>query len=158
VAALASFKIEDPQTVPQPEGEEPFLIRLPVRVRLSASLPQLVKVLGAIQRANALIDVLAIRIAPTTVQPAASPEAPSNEAAQAPAAGMPTAGSEHVEIELLLSRYLVTGQAQEPPGDEEEAVESASRAVKGKTAVPSASKAAPAKRSTKSTKPAHSDE
>jgi hypothetical protein len=112
VAALSSFKIEDPQTVPQPEGEEPFLIRLPVRVRLSASLPQLMKVLGVIQRADPLIDVLAIRIAPVSL-PAAGPEAP-------PVAAEPKAAPEHLEVELLLSRYLVTAQTQEPLGEEEE--------------------------------------
>ena len=183
VAGLSSFKIEDPQTVPEPEGEEPFLIRLPVRVRLSASLPQLMKVLGAIQRANPLIDVLAIRIAPATVQApppnslmggqAAAPDAPPNgtaqATAQAPAPRPSSAGAEHLEVELLLTRYLVTAQTLPPPGDEEEVAAPESRAVKGKSAASSAAKAGTrpptkefgggaSKRSAKPTKQTHHDE
>jgi len=128
VAAVTSFKIEDPQPVSPPEGAEPFLVRLPVRVRLSASLPQLMKVLGAIQRATPLIDVLAIRIAPATVQ-AAAPDA--------------AAATDSLEVELLLSRYLVTAEPHEPPGDEE-------------TADVPKSKPTPAKRPAKSSKPVKS--
>ena len=161
VAGLSSFKIEDPQTVPEPEGEEPFLVRLPVRVRLSASLPQLMKVLGAIQRATPLIDILATRIAPATVQ-AAAPDVPPNgmaqATAQAPASRLPSAGAEHMEVELLLTRYLVTAQTLALPGDEEEAVAPESRAAKGKSAASSAAKVGTSKRSTKPTTQPHSDE
>ena len=111
VAAVASFKIEDPQPVVQPDGAEPFLIRLPVRVRVSASLPQLMKVLGVIQRASPLIDVLAIRISPATAQASAPAETPATTAA----------AIDSLEVELLLSRYLVTAEPREPPGDEEAA-------------------------------------
>lgn len=133
VAALASFKIDDPQPVPQPEGGEPFLARLPVRVRFNASLPQLMKVLGAIQRVTPLIDVLAVRAAP-----AAAPQTGTAP----PAAGTIGTATDTLEVELLLSRYLVTAETQGPPGDDEEAAE-----------VPRA-KVGSSKRPVKSSKPA----
>jgi hypothetical protein len=131
VSALTSFKIDDPQPVPQPEGEEPFLTRLPVRVRFNASLPQLLKVLGAIQRVTPLIDILAIRASP---------------AATAVPAGTAT---EDLEMELLLSRYLVSAETPGPAGDDEQAAEAP-------RAKPAASKR-PAK-SAKPAKPTSGDE
>ena len=80
VTALKSLKIEDPEPVPEDEGGGPFLIRLPVRVRLTSSLPQLMKILGAIERANPIMDVRALRILPS---------------------------SDILEVELVLARYLV---------------------------------------------------
>jgi len=62
VAGLSSFKIEDPDTVPEDEGEVVFLTRLPVRVRLTSSLPQLLKILAAIEGADPLIELRAIRL------------------------------------------------------------------------------------------------
>jgi len=151
VAQLTSLKVEDPQPVPQPEGATPFLTRLPVRVRLNASLPQLMKVLGAIQRETPLIDVLAIRIAPVTVQPAGT-DAPSNGTTTADAqlpAGQPAGGTpEALEVELLLSRYLVTAQTQAPLSDVEQAAGS-----KGRPA-----KSGPTKRPPKPTNPTQRDE
>lgn len=99
VAALSSFKIEDPQTVPQPDEDEeaPFLTRLPIRVRLQATLPQLMKALGALQRVSPLIDVQAIRIAPGST--------PSDAAA--------------MDVELVVSRYLVAAQPREPSSEED---------------------------------------
>lgn len=132
VSVLTSFKIDDPQPVPQPEGREPFLTRLPVRVRFNASLPQLMKVLGAIQRATPLIDVLAIRAAP-----AAAPQPVA-----ASTAGTTGTATDTLEVELLLSRYLVTAETPGPPGDDEEAAE-----------VPRA-KPGSSKRPAKSSKPA----
>jgi hypothetical protein len=132
VAAVTSFKIEDPQPVVRPEGAEPFLIRLPVRVRVNASLPQLMKVLGVIQRAAPLIDVLAVRIAPAE--------------ASVGAAG---AATDSLEVELLLSRYLVTAEPQEPPRDDEEAAD-APRSKAGSSKRPA--------KSSKPTKPARGDE
>lgn len=63
VAALQSLKIEDPETVPDPERKGTALMRLPVRVRCSASLPQLMKMLAALQRTTPLIDVRAMTMA-----------------------------------------------------------------------------------------------
>ena len=60
--ALSSFKIEDPQTVTESEGGAPFLLRLPVRVTLTASLAQLMNVLGAVDRVQPLIDMRSLRI------------------------------------------------------------------------------------------------
>lgn len=79
VASLASLKVEDPESVPVQEGASTFLVRLPVRIRLSASLPQLMNILGAIERATPLIDVRAIHLQ----------------------------GTDPLEVELVLARYLV---------------------------------------------------
>ncbi len=67
VAVLASLKIEDPEAVADAEREGTFLTRLPVRVRLGATLPQLMKVLSAIQRTAPLIDVRNLRLATSDV-------------------------------------------------------------------------------------------
>ena len=82
VTAITSFKVEDPDTIPGDEEGEPFLTRLPVRVRLTSSLPQLMQILGAIHAATPLIDVCALR-----VENGALPDT--------------------VNAELLLARYLV---------------------------------------------------
>src|SRR3989338_3214240 len=111
VVALSSFKIEDAQAVPQPDDEaEPFLTRLPVRVRLHATLPQLMKVLGALQRVSPLVDVLVVRVAPTAKPDALAPPTPA-----------PGGASDPLEVELVLSRYLVTAQTLESPGDDDSA-------------------------------------
>ena len=81
VSALSSLKVEDPQPVSGEEGAEPFLMRLPVRVRLTASLPQLMKMLGAIEQKRPLIDVRSLGV---TGRPA----------------------DDALEIELVLARYL----------------------------------------------------
>jgi len=99
VSGLASVKVEDPEPVPEPEGDAAFLIRLPVRARLSGSLSQVMKVLGAVDRARPLIDVRALRLAP------ASSQAGAGEAAPGRAAG------ERLDVELVLARYLVVEAA-----------------------------------------------
>jgi len=87
VIALASVKVEDPETVPEEDGGNVFLTRVPVRVRLTCSLPQLMKIVGAIQRVRPLIDVRTLRIV----------------------SGTP---SDHLEVEILLGRSLLTPGAQ----------------------------------------------
>jgi hypothetical protein len=82
VTGLASLKVEDPEPVADAQTEGPFLVRLPVRVRMTATLPHAVSVLGAIHRAHPLIDVRAIRFA----------------ASSAP---------ESLDVEVLATRYLV---------------------------------------------------
>ena len=63
VATLVSLKIDDPQPV-RPSGEEAVLLtRLPVRVRFTATLPQLMKILGAVDRVAPMIDLREVRIA-----------------------------------------------------------------------------------------------
>ena len=88
ITSLASFKIEDPEPVPEEGGEGAFLVRLPVRVRLTGSLPQLIKILGAIERVSPLIDLRAIQVVSGTAP-------------------------ESLDVDLLLARYLA--MAQEPP-------------------------------------------
>ena len=94
VSALNSLKVEDPQPVSGEEGEEPFVMRLPVRVRLTASLPQLVKILGAIEQKRPLIDVRSLRV---TGQPA----------------------GDALEIELILARYLSLSATVSDAAEEE---------------------------------------
>jgi len=112
VAGLASFKIEDPEVVSESAADAGFLVRLPVRVRLSASLPQLMKVLGAIHRVTPLMDVDAVRVVAVPPAPA-GPSPGQAEAAPAPDRNGPDA----LEVELRLSRYLVT-TSQEPRAEE----------------------------------------
>lgn len=94
VGELVSLKIEDPDSMADQDDASPFLIRLPVRVRLVATLPQFMKVLAAVDRMSPLVDVRAMRVA----------------TAQTP---------EHLDVELLVSRCLVapasTVEAPTPP-------------------------------------------
>lgn len=69
VAELVSFKIEDPQSVAARGGDAAFLLGAPVRVRFSASVPQLMKVLAAVERERPLIDVRALRTTPHATLP-----------------------------------------------------------------------------------------
>lgn len=94
VAALTSLKVEDPEPVPEEDGGGPFLTRLPLRVRLTCSLPQLMKTLGALERATPLLDVRTVRVAN-----GASPET--------------------LDVELLLARYLLAAPLQDQPLPEE---------------------------------------
>ena len=82
VSSVASVKVGDPQTVLERESETPFLLRLPVRIRLSASLPVVVKVLGALQHAKPIIELQGIRISTGSV-------------------------ADELEVELVVSRYLL---------------------------------------------------
>lgn len=92
VIGLASLKIEDPETVPEDEGEGPFLIRLPVRVRLTSSLPQLLRILAAIQRAEPFLDLRTLRMTSS-----ASPNT--------------------LDVELIVARYLMVAAPQAVPAE-----------------------------------------
>ena len=100
VPVVSSLKVEDPEPVPAQEEEGAFLVRLPVRVHLSASLPHLLKALGALQRARPLIDVRALRAQP------------------APPGGAGGGAGGRLDVELVLARYLVVEPAAEPEGSE----------------------------------------
>ncbi|MBI4341349.1 MAG: hypothetical protein HY598_03610 [Candidatus Omnitrophica bacterium] len=95
VVVLSSLKIEDPEVLPPPEeGAGSFLVRQPVRVHFSASLPQAVGVLEALSHAAPLIDVRSAKIVSAT---------------------------DHLEVELLLARYTADARAQQlPPHDHSE--------------------------------------
>ena len=86
VSAVTSLKVEDPQPVSGEDGEGPFVMRLPVRLRVTASLPQLMKILGAIERKRPLVDVRGLRI---TGEPA----------------------GDALEVEIILARYLALSAA-----------------------------------------------
>ncbi len=92
VAALVSLKIEDPEAVADVEHEGTFLTRLPVQVRLSATLPQLMKVLSALQRTNPVIDVRSVKLAASDVP-------------------------DTLDAELVLARYQVMAATLETLGE-----------------------------------------
>ena len=87
---LTSLRVQDPETVSGGEGEGPFLVQLPVRIRLTSSLAQLMKILGAIERAEPLIDVREIRILGGLAEPS-------------------------LDVELLLARHVVVEATIEEP-------------------------------------------
>ena len=89
VADLTCFKVEDPQPVDEGAEGGAFLTRVPVRVRLKNSLPRLMQLLGALHAAKPLIDLRLLRV-------------------QSPP------GAELLDVEVVLSRYLVIPNAQEP--------------------------------------------
>lgn len=64
---LKSLKIEDPEiALGQVSTEEnAVLVQLPIRMRFSGSLPQLMKVLGALQQVKPLVDLRALRLGPS---------------------------------------------------------------------------------------------
>lgn len=102
VPVVSSLKVEDPEPVPDRQDGSAFLLRLPIRVRLSASLPHVMKALGALQRARPLIDVRALRVRPAST------------------GGSGGASAERLEAELVLARYLVVEEAAEPARAESE--------------------------------------
>ena len=59
---IASFKLEDIEFVPGPEGDQPFLVRLPIRVRLTGALAQIMKTLAALERTKPFIDLRGVRL------------------------------------------------------------------------------------------------
>lgn len=95
ITQLASVKVEDPQPVAadKEDGVDAFLMRLPVRLRLTCSLETLTNVLGVLDRAKPIADVQVLRLKSTD------------------------AGA--LDVELVLTRYLVTKPALDE--DEKEA-------------------------------------
>lgn len=104
VTSLTSFKVDDPDPIPERESEEPFLMRLPVRVRLAGSLPVVMKVFGVLQHARPTIDVQGVRMA--------SGSTPDT-----------------LDVELVVSRYLVLvgPSTPEKSNDDQEAAEPVKR-------------------------------
>lgn len=96
VGSLASLKVEDPESVLEDESQAVFVLRLPIRVRLAGTMPQIMKALGAMERAQPLIDVRALRVA-------------NNATAE-----------DQLDAELLLARYVVIAAAPESLSAEEE--------------------------------------
>jgi len=143
VIALTSLKIEDPESVEAlAEEEPPFLVRLPVRVRLACSLAQLMKVLGAMERVTPLIDVRALRLLTANPSPASGegqtpqpPDAvgsstPTQSAGSSQVPGRSLQGArqqakgsgaeaERLEVELVIARYLVTEPSPEASTEED---------------------------------------
>lgn len=118
VAALSSFKIEDPVTLPEEEGTGTYLMRLPVEVRCAGTLPQLMKILGRLQLAQPMIDVRTLRLASST--PPARLASPNEAAGVAQEVAPPAAEGAApgmLDVEFSCSRYLVMTTSPEPiPG------------------------------------------
>ena len=95
VEKIASVKIEDPTAMAEREEAGAFLFQLPVRVRFTANLADLMKALGATERVRPLIDVLSLRV------------------------GTGTAAGAALEVDALFARYLVSG-ASEPGAEKPE--------------------------------------
>ncbi|MCI0565045.1 MAG: type II secretion system protein M [Nitrososphaera sp.] len=97
ISSLSSLKLEDPEAIPEQGGQRALLIRLPVRIRMTSSLAQLVRVLGALEKASPLIDVHNLNISRHS--------------------------NDLLEVELVLARYLSgesDEQMDEVEGDDEE--------------------------------------
>lgn len=100
VTQVESFKVEDPQTVLGAEGDEDvFLTCLPVRIRLTCPLDVLVKALGALDRADPLVDLQGLRLA-----------ALSGEGGEE---------AKDLAVELVVARYVVTAPTLPASSDEE---------------------------------------
>jgi hypothetical protein len=114
IESLASLRVEDPETVYAEDGETPFLMRLPVRVRLTCSLSGLMKILALFERAEPVIDVRALRVA---------------------SGGD---GAETLTAELQLARYLVMAPTEQPAPEDEERAPKKKRSKRARTAPPAA--------------------
>ena len=88
VTALASLKIEDPEPVSDgtDHRHEAFLTRLPIRAQMRSALPQLMKVLTALERLRPIVDVQGVSIQPVKAA---------------------DASSDQLQIELILARYIL---------------------------------------------------
>ncbi len=84
---LVSLKLEDPEPVPENQGDAPVFTRIPVRIRVLTSTQGLMSLLAALERSHPLVDVRGLHVTSAT------------EPGQ-------------LESELLLSRYLIA-----PPSD-----------------------------------------
>ncbi|MBI4354122.1 MAG: hypothetical protein HY595_02685 [Candidatus Omnitrophica bacterium] len=102
VSRVESFKVEDPQPVVVTSELDVFLTQLPIRIRLSCPLETLTKILTALDRADPLMDVQAVRVTTTLTE--------SGEEA------------EDVVVELVVARYFVTAPKL-PTATEEEPTE-----------------------------------
>jgi hypothetical protein len=115
VTALASFKVEDPESVTEEQGTQPFLIRLPVRVRMTASLPQAMKALAALHRADPLIDIRSFRSSPGTMPvPVPVGDGLRKDRDAPPIISAPA--SDQLDVELVMARYLILPPTEEPEG------------------------------------------
>jgi hypothetical protein len=83
-SVLSSVKIEDPRPVPKTDEEKNFLIRVPVRIRLSCSVKSLAGMLGSVEGMKPITSLDGVR-----VRHLAEPL------------------QEMVEVELELSRFLI---------------------------------------------------
>ena len=88
VVSLNAFKLEDPDVVPEgQDARRPLLSRLPLRVRFTASLPQLMRILTAVQRTDRLLDLRTLQV-------------------------MTGETPDRLQVELVLARYVLAPGAQ----------------------------------------------
>jgi len=62
VTSFSSCKVEDPEPMMETDAHQPSLLRLPVRMRLTATMPVLLRLLGAVQHARPIMSVQAVRM------------------------------------------------------------------------------------------------
>lgn len=101
LAQVTSFKVEDPESVPLTETDV-VLTRLPVRIRLLGSLPQLMQVMAAFEQTHPLVDTRLLRIIAQ----------PSDQAEKEPKQ------PQLLQAELVVSRYLLASVAANVPSAE----------------------------------------
>ena len=67
---VTSVKLEDPEPVPSPDEEqEGFMMRLPIRVRVSGSLASVLDALGVVERLTPLVDLRTLRLVSQSTDP-----------------------------------------------------------------------------------------
>lgn len=103
LAQVVSFKVEDPEPVPLADTDV-VLMRLPVRIRLSATLPQLMQVIEAFEQTRPLVDLRLLRI---MAEPSEQPEKTSDKLAL-------------LQVELIASRYLLASTPTTSPAEDKQ--------------------------------------
>ncbi len=98
VTQVVSLKAEDPQELDAiQKGDEPFLMRVPVRVRVQGSIETMATLMALWTRAAPIVEVRELHVSATPVQ-------------------------QTLELECVLTQYLVTKPDLEPfKGGEEDA-------------------------------------
>ena len=126
ISKLASVKLEDPQAASRASEKDPFLTRLPVRLRITCTLETLTKLLGLVDRMEPLTEFQALRMRSVASEgPVAATPSEAEQTSALGAAGQtgegassaatpsaqsmeekPSDGPEELEVDLVLARYL----------------------------------------------------
>jgi hypothetical protein len=125
ISKLTSVKLEDPQAAARASEKDPFLTRLPVRLRIACTLETLTKLLGLVDRMEPLTEFQALRLrsvaadgsvaaTPSGAEQSSFPEAADQTGESAAGAFVPSAqsteersgGPDEIEVDLVLARYL----------------------------------------------------
>ncbi|MBI3323745.1 MAG: hypothetical protein HYZ92_00505 [Candidatus Omnitrophica bacterium] len=140
ISKMASVKLEDPQAVARSTDTDPFLTRLPVRLRVTCTLETLTKLLGLLDRMQPLTEFQAVRLRSLAAD-ASAPSSSGTEAgkpvglaerashgaeadADTSASSVPVVeteqgpGPDELEVELVLARYLAFSTEIDEPRPE----------------------------------------